>query len=317
MNPEFPDVNYNANRSAPADVKDTAGHPDPAEASNSQGTDQANCHELQAAGDQRIDIDRDRGIDLCIDQRISLGQHVLLRAKGGREYFAIAGEGKLHTDLGIVDLGSLEGKSWGEVVASHKDVTFTIIKPRAPDLFRHMTRTGAPMMPKDIGSIIAYTGLCPTDRVLDAGTGSGVLAAYLGTIARQVITYEASESFAANARKNLAKAGIANVEVRNGDLISVIEAGEVRGPFDVVTLDMQEAAKAVPGCYRLLRPGGFLAAYSPFFEQATEVRFAVEKEGFAEVTTIITSEQELEVGKRGTRPSTRVGHTGFVTIARK
>jgi tRNA (adenine57-N1/adenine58-N1)-methyltransferase len=43
----------------------------------------------------------------------------------------------------------------------------------------------------------------------------------------------------------------------------------------------------------------------------------VEKEGFAEVTTIITSEQELEVSKRGTRPSTRVGHTGFVTIARK
>lgn len=34
---------------------------------------------------------------------ISKGVHVLLRAEG-REYFAVAGEGKLHTDLGIVDL---------------------------------------------------------------------------------------------------------------------------------------------------------------------------------------------------------------------
>ncbi len=96
-------------------------------------------------------------------QHITPGQHVLLRAQG-REYFSVAGEGKLHTDLGIVDLGSLEGKSWGEVVLSHKGVEFTIIKPRAPDLFRHMTRTGAPMMPKDIGAIIAYTGLCPYGR---------------------------------------------------------------------------------------------------------------------------------------------------------
>jgi tRNA (adenine57-N1/adenine58-N1)-methyltransferase len=113
------------------------------------------------------------------------------------------------------------------------------------------------------------------------------------------------------------KAGIANVEVRHGDLVEVVNAGGIEGPFDVITLDMQDAAKAVPGGFRLLRPGGFLATYSPFFEQATEVRSAVEREGFVEVLTIITSEQELEVSKRGTRPSTRVGHTGFVTIARK
>jgi tRNA (adenine57-N1/adenine58-N1)-methyltransferase len=251
------------------------------------------------------------------DQRISPGQHVLLRAQGGREYFAVAGEGKLHTDLGIVDLGNLEGKSWGSVVLSHKGTEFTVIKPRAPDLFRHMTRTGAPMMPKDIGAIIAYTGLCPSDRVLDAGTGSGVLAAYLGTIACKVITYEANEKFAANARRNMERAGISNVEVRHGDLVEAIKTLDTEGPFDVITLDMQEAAQVVPDGFRLLRPGGFLAAYSPFFEQAMEVRSAVEKEGFVETFTIITSEQELEVSKRGTRPSTRVGHTGFVTIARK
>ena len=246
---------------------------------------------------------------------IAAGDFVLLKADGGREYFASVRDDKLHTDLGIVDLKQLEGKEWGAIIESHLGKPFTALKPRTPDFFKHIKRTGAPMMPKDIGVIIAYTGISPTDTILDAGTGSGVLAIYLGTIAKKVITYEINGQFAANAKKNVDHAGLRNVEVRHGDILQEINGLE--GPFDVVTLDMQEAAKLVPGARRILTPGGFLAAYSPFFEQAIEVRSAVEREGFGEVDTVIVNEQQLEVSKRGTRPSTRVGHTGFITIARK
>lgn len=246
---------------------------------------------------------------------IEKGTQVLLRAEG-REYVALAGDDKpMHTDLGIVDLKSLTGKWWGDSVRSHLGKEFLIIKPRAPDLFRHMKRTGAPVMPKDVGVIIAYTGLCPSDVVLDAGTGSGVLAAYLGTIAAKVITCETNEQFAVSARKNMERAGLHNVEVRHADILQEIE--RLEGPFDVITLDLQDAAKTVPGAVRLLRRGGFLAVYSPFFEQASEVRTAVETAGFQDIMTIIITEQEIEYSKRGTRPSTRVGHTGFITIARK
>lgn len=246
---------------------------------------------------------------------IAPGDLVLLRATGGREYFATAGGDKLHTDLGIVDLGGLVGQEWGSAIESHLGRAFTALKPRSPDFFRHMKRTGAPMMPRDIGAIIAYTGLCPGDVVLDAGTGSGVLAVYLGTIARRVVTYESNEAFAGVARRNVELAGLVNVEVCQGDIL--VEIKRMEGPFDVVTLDLQDAREAVEDARRVLREGGFLAAYSPFFEQATETRKAVERAGFAEVSTIIVGEQELEVGRRGTRPATRVGHTGFITIARK
>jgi tRNA (adenine57-N1/adenine58-N1)-methyltransferase len=246
---------------------------------------------------------------------VAPGDLVLLRAAGGREYFASAGEEKLHTDLGIVDLKALEGVAWGSIIESHLGRPFTVVKPRAPDFFKHMRRTGAPMMPKDIGAIIAYTGVRPSDTILDAGTGSGVLAVYLGTIAKKVITYESNEQFADNAKKNVALAGLDNVEVRHGDILQ--ELDRLEGPFDLVTLDLQDASKAVPGAHKLLLPGGFLATYSPFFEQAAETRRAVEEAGFSEMSTIIVGEQELEVGRRGTRPSTRVGHTGFITIARK
>lgn len=246
---------------------------------------------------------------------IEPGDYVLLRAAGGREYFASAGDEKLHTDLGIVDLKALAGMEWGSTIESHMGRPFTVLKPRAPDFFKHIKRTGAPMMPKDIGAIIAYTGVGPSDVILDAGTGSGVLAVYLGTIARKVITYEANEQFVNVARKNVVHAGLSNVEVRHGDIL--IELETLEGPYDVVTLDLQDASRAAAGAYKVLRPGGFLATYSPFFEQASETRKAIEQAGFSEFNTIIVNEQELEVGKRGTRPSTRVGHTGFITIARK
>ncbi len=246
---------------------------------------------------------------------IARGDFVLLRGGGGREYFVTVGDEKLHTDLGTVELQRLEGMEWGSKVESHLGKPFTVLRPKAPDFFKHIRRTGAPMMPKDIGAVIAYTGICPADVVLDAGTGSGVLAIYLGTIAKKVITYEINEQFVDVARKNVARAGLSNVEVRHGDVLE--ELKNIGGPVDVVTLDMQDAAEAAEGAYSILSPGGFLATYSPFFEQAAATRRAVERAGFPELNTILVGEQELEVGKRGTRPSTRVGHTGFITIARK
>jgi tRNA (adenine57-N1/adenine58-N1)-methyltransferase len=243
------------------------------------------------------------------------GEYVLLKAEGGREYFTPVRDDKLHTDLGIVDLKSIEGKDWGSVVLSHKGSEFTVLKPRGPDYFKHIKRTGAPMMPKDIGVIISYTGICPTDVVLDAGTGSGVLAIYLGTIVSKVISYESNEHFVKVAQKNIEKAGLKNIEVRHGSIVEEIK--NLEGPFDVVTLDLQDAALVVHGAKKVLRQGGFLSSYSPFFEQASAVRSAVEKEGFKDIITVLINEHELEFGERGTRPSTRVGHTGFITIARK
>ena len=42
------------------------------------------------------------------------------------------------------------------------------------------------MLPKDIGLVIAYTGMNRHDEVLDAGTGSGIAAIYFVGIAAHV-----------------------------------------------------------------------------------------------------------------------------------
>jgi len=231
-----------------------------------------------------------------------------------KEYFA-AHAGKLHTDLGIIDLDELQSRSFGDIICSHLGSEFVIQKPKAPDLFKYAKRTGAPMMPKDIGLIISNTGLCSSDHVLDAGTGSGILAIYLGGIAKRVVTYEIREEFIEVAKHNFALAGISNIELRCGDIS--VEIQGIDEKFDVITLDTFDASKVIPYVPGVLFPGGFLAVYSPFFEQAKEVREAIGKTKFTDVTTIEIIEREISFTDRGTRPSTsRVGHTGFITFAR-
>jgi len=231
-----------------------------------------------------------------------------------KEYFAV-NAGKFHTDLGIIDLDELQTKSFGDIICSHLGVEFVIQKPKAPDLFKYAKRTGAPMMPKDIGLIISNTGLCSSDHVLDAGTGSGILAIYLGKIAERVVTYEIREEFIEVAKHNFSLAGISNIELRCGDISVEIQGLDEK--FDVITLDTFDAKKVIPYVPGVLYPGGFLAVYSPFFEQAKDAREAIEKTQVTDVITIETIEREISFSERGTRPSTsRVGHTGFITIAR-
>lgn len=231
-----------------------------------------------------------------------------------KEYFAMP-EGELHTDLGVIKLDELKDKKFGDKISSHLGFEFMIQKPRAPDFFTHSKRSGAPMMPKDIGVIISNTGLCSSDCVLDAGTGSGILVIYLGSIAKKVISYEIKQEFVELARRNIALTGLQNIELRQGDIVEAIQ--ELDEKFDVITLDTGAAAQVVPFVPRIIYPGGFLAVYSPFFEQAKEVREAIGKTNCTDVKTIETLEREISFTDRGTRPATaRVGHTGFITIAR-
>ncbi|HZD43391.1 MAG TPA: protein-L-isoaspartate carboxylmethyltransferase, partial [Methanomicrobiales archaeon] len=133
---------------------------------------------------------------------IESGDRVLLIGEE-REYFVRAGEGTLSTDLGVLELSSLIGATPGAIVTTHRGVPFTVRAPRPPDFFVHASRSGAPMLPRDIGYVISATGMNRCDRVLDAGTGSGIAAIYFGSIAHSVDTYEQRPEFSRLAEKNL------------------------------------------------------------------------------------------------------------------
>ncbi|MFB6142796.1 MAG: methyltransferase domain-containing protein [Halorientalis sp.] len=236
----------------------------------------------------------------------------LLLVREDREYLLERGE-TLETDLGVLEVPEDAGP--GDTVTTHLGEAFTVRDLRGPDLFAHFERTGAPMMPRDVGLVMGHTGVCADDRVLDAGTGTGVLAAYLARAGADVVTYERDPDFADVARENMALAGVADsVDVRVGD---VTEALADLGGFDVLTLDTEDAPSVVTRAPDLLVHGGFLAAYVPFVEGSHEVVAAARDAGLAGVETYETIQREMDFGERGSRPSTAgVGHTGYLTFAR-
>ena len=133
---------------------------------------------------------------------IEPGDRILLVGEG-REFFVKAGPGTLGTDKGQLDLSQLIGLFGGDVMTTHNGGKFTVRIPRPTDFFTYGKRSGAPMLPKDIGLVIAYTGMNHNDSVLDAGTGSGIAAIYFGGVAKTVRTYEVRPEFSALARKNI------------------------------------------------------------------------------------------------------------------
>lgn len=240
---------------------------------------------------------------------IEQGDRVLL-VGAGREFYIKAGPGNLGTDKGQIDLATIVGKNSGETILTHSGAEFTIRIPRPTDFFAHGKRSGAPMLPKDIGLVIAYTGMNHNDDVLDAGTGSGIAAIYFAGVAKSVKTYEVRPEFSALAQKNFADAKLTNIEAIAADFLAA------EGTYDVVHLDMQVETEHVAHAFSLLRAGGYLACYTPFLEQMAIVVDAA-AERFTEVHTHELIEREMTRSKRGTRPSTSVCHSGYVTIARK
>ncbi|AUX76181.1 protein-L-isoaspartate(D-aspartate) O-methyltransferase [Sinorhizobium fredii] len=73
----------------------------------------------------------------------------------------------------------------------------------------------------------------PGQRILEVGTGSGFTAAVMGRIAERILTIDRYQTLVSSAQKNLEKAGIRNVVVRQADGSSGVP-GE--GTFDRILI---------------------------------------------------------------------------------
>jgi protein-L-isoaspartate(D-aspartate) O-methyltransferase len=94
------------------------------------------------------------------------------------------------------------------------------------------------------------------EKVLDIGTGSGYLAALLAARAERVISLEINPELASNARQNLQRAGVTNVDVRVAD---GSEGAASDGPFDAIVLG-GSVAEVPQALLKQLKVGGRLIA---------------------------------------------------------
>ncbi len=95
-------------------------------------------------------------------------------------------------------------------------------------------------------------------RLLDIGTGTGRLLEVLAPRVEYAVGVDQSREMLALARANLARAGLDNVEIRQGDMYAL--PFEADG-FDVVTIHhvlhyADDPAAALAEAARVVRPGG-------------------------------------------------------------
>ncbi len=183
-----------------------------------------------------------------------------------------------------------------------------------PKHFKRLKRGPQVILPKDIGSILAYTGVNKESVCVDAGTGSGWLAISLARIAKHVTSYDIRDEFLEIARKNVQNEGLSNLDVKKHDVTKKISESDV----DVFTLDMPNAEKALKNVKAALKEGGFVAGYLPHMEQVKAFVTALEKLKFTNIFTIENIERDILVREQGVRPSTKgVWHTGYLVFAQK
>ncbi|MEM2960185.1 MAG: methyltransferase domain-containing protein [Candidatus Bathyarchaeia archaeon] len=180
-----------------------------------------------------------------------------------------------------------------------------------PLLMKKLKRGPQVILPKDLGVIVALSGMNKDSIVIDAGTGSGYAAIFFASIAKKVITYEKVPEFAAFARKNIARSGLDNIIVREKDIFK-----GVREKADIIHLDLPGAEKIFKSRFSL-REDGCVVSYLPNIEQVVKFVKTAVKKGF-ETFTVEVMLREIMVRETGTRPQTKgLMHTGYLTFARK
>ena len=112
------------------------------------------------------------------------------------------------------------------------------------------------LSPKVEARLLQELAVHKHERVLEVGTGSGFMAALLGHKAREVISLEVRAALALQARINLQRAAVVNVDVRQADGSHGLAA---EGPFDVIALS-GSVAEIPQGLLDQLKVGGRLAA---------------------------------------------------------
>jgi protein-L-isoaspartate(D-aspartate) O-methyltransferase len=128
-------------------------------------------------------------------------------------------------DSGVLDLlASVRRDEF--VPPEHKALAYADLEIPLPG-GQHM------LTPRVEARLLQDAAVRKTDSVLEIGTGSGFLTALLARRAARVLSLELSPELVAFAKSNLQKAGITNVDVRQGD---GSQGAAAQGPFDVIVL---------------------------------------------------------------------------------
>ncbi|HTW77502.1 MAG TPA: tRNA (adenine-N1)-methyltransferase [Thermoplasmata archaeon] len=243
---------------------------------------------------------------------------VLLRAGEAPTVVRIRRGAQALGDRGVLDVSAEIGRPPGGEVpwVGHR---FRLVRPSLADLLGAVARGPQIVTPKDAFHLAYLAGVVPGAVVAEAGTGSGALTLVLATLVGptgRVRSFDRRPEFLEAARRNLERAGVVDrVDLAARDVAAEGVAGE---GYDSVLLDLAEPWAVARSAYAALRPGGYLATYTPTYNQLERSVRELRTVGFSDVRGVELLERPIHVGDGGTRPEFEMlGHTGFLAAGRR
>ena len=173
------------------------------------------------------------------------------------------------------------------------------------------------MQDKDIGLIIAKTGINHNSLIVDAGAGTGALCLTLSNICKKVTTYDTNSEHLKVVQKNAILTNTTNLECKKGNISKDLTETNL----DLITLDMPTPWEVLEKAKIALKVGGWIVIYLPNIKQmqTTLQEIANHKELIIdELTELIKRDWQYSKEKDVLRPvHTQVVHTGFLLFLRR
>ncbi len=247
------------------------------------------------------------------------GEHgVLLRAGEPPRFVWLTKGPQSVGDVGVVDVSGQIGAPVGGIVP-WSGSSYALVRPSLADLLGTVHRGAQIVTPKDAVQLLYRAGVGPGSQVAEAGSGSGALTimlAYAVGPEGHVTSYDRRADFLSAAQKNVTRAGLAErVTFRHRD---VATDGIDASGLSSILLDLPEPWVVLPSARSVLVPGGYVATYTPTYNQLERTVRALRELRFSDLRAVEVLERGLHVGEGGTRPEFEMlGHTGFLAAGRK
>ncbi|MDI6730276.1 MAG: methyltransferase domain-containing protein [Candidatus Altarchaeum sp.] len=233
---------------------------------------------------------------------------ILIDQKGRKYIFK--GE-DMHTKDGMIKADEINKCEIGGNVKTHLGTEYVVIRPNITDILQKARRGPQAITLKDASLIVGYANLHSRSKVVNAGTGSGIIDIFLAYAVEpeKVISYEIRDDFAKIAGKNFEKFGIDNVEIKMKNIYEGIDEENL----DAIIMDLPEPWLVVRFAVEKLKIGGILISFSPSIEQSKKFHDALDINFLQETFECVLRNWNMKI----VRPCSRmIAHTGFITVAR-
>lgn len=252
-------------------------------------------------------------------RRVNAGDWVTLYYSEKETYTVRVDPGKrFHTTRGFIELDKLVGVELGSDIETNVGEKLVVSSATFVERLFSLKRFTQVIYPKDLGYMLVSSGVGPGSVVVEAGTGTGFLAATLAYYVRptgKVYTYEVRRDFYELALENFRALGLQEyIVAKNKDAREGFDEENV----DAVMLDLPDPWSIVDKAYSSLAHGGVLMVFVPTLPQVERTLSALKRSNFRmlEVVEIMLRRYKAEPAEL--RPEMiGVQHTGYIIQGRK